>query len=118
MIEGKSETGSLLTSGIAAIFASACCVGPLVLVTVGLGGAWIGYLTVFEPYRWIFVGIAVTALVFAWRRIYRPTAQCKPGEVCAVPGARRAYKVAFWFVVAFVAVAASLPYAAGLFLGD
>lgn len=51
MIEGKAETGSLVTGGVAAIFASACCVGPLVLVSAGIGGAWISYVTLFEPYR-------------------------------------------------------------------
>jgi len=117
MIEGKAETGSLVTGGAAAIFASACCVGPLVLVSAGIGGAWISYVTIFEPYRWIFIGIAVAALVFAWRKIYRPAVQCEPGQVCAVPKTRRAYKVAFWIVTAFVAVAAAFPYGAGLFLG-
>ena len=68
MIKSKAETGSLLTGGIAAVFASACCVGPLVLVGTGLGGAWLAYLTVFEPYRWIFIGIASAALAFAgWK---------------------------------------------------
>ena len=116
MIEGKAETGSLVTGGVAAIFASACCAGPLILVSVGIGGAWIGYLTIFEPYRWILIGIAVAALIFAWRRIYCPVAQCEPGEVCAVPRTRRAYKVAFWIVTAFVTIAAAFPYSAPLFL--
>jgi len=117
MIEGKAETGSLVAGGIAAIFASACCAGPLVLVATGLGGAWLGYLTVFEPYRWIFIGLAVAALVFAWRRIFRPAAQCNPGEACAVPHTRRVFKIAFWFVAAFVAIAAALPYVADLLIG-
>jgi len=104
MIEGKAETGSLVTGGVAAILASVCCAGPLILVSVGIGGAWISYLTILEPYRWIFIGIAGAALVFAWRRIYRPVAQCEPGEVCAVPRTRRAYKVAFWIVTAFAEI--------------
>jgi len=116
MIEGKAETGSLVTGGVAAVFASACCVGPLILVSVGIGGAWISYLTILEPYRWIFIGIAVAALAFAWRRIYRPAAKCEPGQVCAAPRTRRAYKVAFWIVTTFVAVAAAFPYTAPLFL--
>jgi mercuric ion transport protein len=117
MIEGKAETGSLVTSGVAGVFASACCAGPLILVSVGLGGAWVSRLTALTPYRWIFIGIAVAALAFAWRRIYRPAAQCEPGEACAVPRTRRAYKIAFWIVTAFVAVAAAFPYGAELFLG-
>jgi mercuric ion transport protein len=116
MIEGKAETGSLVTGGIAAIFASACCVGPLILVSVGIGGAWISYLTILEPYRWIFIGIAVAALVFAWRKIYRPIAQCEPGEICAVPQTRRVYQIAFWIVTALVALSAAFPYVAPFFL--
>jgi mercuric ion transport protein len=52
---------------------------------LGFSGAWIGNLTVLEPYRPIFIGVALVALFFAWRRIYRPAAACKPGEVCAIP---------------------------------
>lgn len=116
MIEGRAETGSLITGGVAGVFASACCVGPLILFSVGVGGAWVSRLTALTPYRWIFIGIAAAALAFAWRRIYRPPAQCEPGQVCAVPRTRRAYKVAFWIVTVFVAVAAAFPYAAPLFL--
>ena len=112
MIEGKAETGSLVTGGISAIFASACCVGPLILVSVGISGAWISYLTILEPYRWIFIGIALAALAFAWHRIYRPAAQCEPGQVCAVARKRRVYRAAFWMVAAIVVVAAAFPYAA------
>jgi len=117
MIEGKAGTGSLITGGVAGAFASVCCAGPMILVSLGIGGAWVSRLTALTPYRWIFIGIAVAALVFAWRRIYRPAAQCAPGEACAVPRTRRAYKAAFWIVTAFVAIAAAFPYGAGLFLG-
>ena len=49
MSEGRVETGTLITGGFAGILASACCVGPLVLVSLGLGGAWVSTLTVLEP---------------------------------------------------------------------
>ena len=52
----------------AAIAASACCTVPLLLVSLGVGGAWVGSLTAFEPYRPLFVALAVGALGFvAWR---------------------------------------------------
>lgn len=117
MIEGKAETGSLITGGVAGVFASVCCAGPLILVSVGLGGAWVSYLTALTPYRWVFIGIAMVALAFAWKKIYRPAAQCETGEACAVPNTRRAYKIAFWFVTALVAIAAAFPYGMALFLG-
>lgn len=85
-------------------------------MSLGLGGAWVSTLTVLEPYRWIFFGIAMLALFFAWRKIYRPAVQCAPGEACAIPRTRRSYKVAFWIVSAFVGAAAAFPYAASLIL--
>lgn len=36
---------------LGAIAASSCCVLPLVLFSVGIGGAWIGNLTALAPYQ-------------------------------------------------------------------
>jgi mercuric ion transport protein len=107
--------GALAASGLAAILASTCCLGPLVLVALGVSGAWIGNLTLLEPYRPVFIGAALVALFFAGRRIFRPAAACKPGEVCAVPQVRAAYKLVFWIVVALVLVALGFPYVLALF---
>lgn len=113
----EAETGraALVTGGFAALLASTCCLGPLVLVTLGVSGAWIANLTILEPYRPLFLGAALIALFFAYRRIFRPVQDCKPGEVCAVPQARRAYKIVFWIVVALVIVALAFPYVLPLF---
>jgi len=105
----------LVASGAAGVLASVCCVGPLVLVLAGFGGAWVSNLVAFEPYRPFFLAAAVVALGFAWRRIFRPAAACAPGEVCAVPAVRRGQRLAFWLVALFVLAAAVSPYAAPLF---
>ena len=110
----KSAT-ALLAGGLAAILASTCCLGPLVLVSLGISGAWIGNLTVLEPYRPIFIGVALISLFFAARFIFRPTHACQPGEVCAIPGTRRIYKVMFWVCGALVVVAIAYPYVARFF---
>lgn len=115
MSDGKTETGTLVVGGLAGILASACCVGPLILVSLGLGGAWVSTLTVLEPYRWIFFSIAMLALFFAWRKIYRPVEQCEPGQICALPQTRRAYKIIFWTVTALVVIAFASPFFAPLF---
>lgn len=111
----KTGAGALLAGGVAAIAASTCCLGPLVLVTVGFSGAWIGSLTALEPFRPIFIGAALVAMFFAWRRIYRPAAACGPGEVCAVPRVKATYKVLFWIVAGLVLLALTFPYLAPLF---
>lgn len=113
--EKKSTSATLAIGGLAAILASTCCLGPLLLIMLGFSGAWISNLTVLEPYRPIFIGLALAALFFAWKRIFRPAAACKPGEVCAVPQVRTTYKLIFWIVAALVVVALGFPYVLPLF---
>ena len=114
MSEPKNGRGALATGGVAAVLASACCLGPLSW-SRSASSAWIGNLTVLEPYRPIFIGAALIALFFAWRSIFRPAHACKPGDVCAVPQVRTAYKVIFWIVAALVLVALAFPYVLPLF---
>lgn len=111
----KQTRTSLFAGAMAAILASACCLGPLVLVTLGVSGAWIGNLAALEPYRPLFIGVALVAMVFAWRRIFRPVGSCQPDQVCAVPKVKAAYKILFWMVTALVLIAFAFPYVLPLF---
>lgn len=115
MSEAKSGRAALFAGGLAAILASACCLGPLILVSVGLSGAWIGNLTALEPYRPFFIAAALVALFFAWRRIFRPARACGPGEACGLPQIRSTYRIIFWAVAALVVVALGFPYALPMF---
>ena len=111
----SSESVALTTGGVAALLTGACCVVPLLLVSAGLGGAWLANLRLLEPYRWVFIGMGLVALAFAWKRIYRPAAECKPGEVCAVTQVRRGYRIYFWLVVLLLVFMAVYPYLVPLF---
>ena len=115
MTEPQNGRGALFAGGLAALLASTCCLGPLVLIALGFSGAWIGNLTVLEPYRPAFIGAALVALFFAWRRIFRPATDCQPGEVCAVPQVRSTYKLIFWVVSALVLIALVFPYVVPFF---
>lgn len=110
-----ARAGALGLGGLAAVLASTCCLGPLLLVGLGVSGAWIGNLTALEPYRPWFIGTALLALAFAWRRIFRRPQACAPDEVCALPPVRSAYKLIFWVVVVLVLVALLFPYVLPLF---
>ena len=112
---GGSGSTALFAGGLAAILASTCCLGPLILISLGFSGAWIGNLTVLEPYRPFFIVAAVVALFFAGRQIFRPAHLCNPGEVCALPRARRIYQFLFWSCAALVLVALVYPYIARFF---
>ena len=113
---GGGESAALAVGGIAALLVGACCVGPLALVAIGLGGAWLSNLAALDPYRPIFIAIALVSLAFAWRRIYRPAGECRPGEVCSVPAVRKGYKIGFWVVAAVLVVMFGFPYVAPFFL--
>ena len=115
MSRTQTGRGPLFGGGLAAMLASACCLGPLLLVSLGLSGAWIGNLTALEPYRPIFIGAALVAMFFAWKKIFRPAQACQPGEVCAIAQVRTTYKFIFWMVALLVLVALVSPYILPLF---
>lgn len=111
----KGGGSALMVGGLAAILASTCCLGPLILITVGLSGAWIGNLTALEPYRLVFIGVALAALFLARRRIWQSPTVCAPGEICALPQVKSRYRLLFWAVTLLVVIALAFPYAAPWF---
>ncbi len=113
-VKRVSERTALAAGALATLFAGACCLGPLVIVTLGFGGAWLSNLQRFEPYKAVFVAVALAALAWAGWRIYRPAA-CEPGGVCAVPWVRRGYRIAFWLVAVLLAIVLIFPYLAPYF---
>lgn len=90
--------GSLLAGSAAAIGASACCVGPLALVLLGVSGAWGSRLVSLEPLQPVFIAAAMVFFGFAFRRLYQRPPECVPGQACEVPAARRRQRVVFWFL--------------------
>lgn len=114
----RAAKTTLVGGALAAIVASVCCLGPLVLVTVGISGAWISNLSALESYRPVFIGVALVFMAMAYRQIFikarRPEA-CEPGTLCALPETNRMYKVMFWLVSALVLLALAFPYFVPLF---
>ncbi|WP_306131933.1 mercuric transporter MerT family protein [Roseivivax marinus] len=93
-----------LTGLVGALGASSCCVLPLILVSLGVSGAWIGALTALEPLKPLFLTVAILALGWGFRRIYRRRV-CVPGETCSRPMPDRLVKSALWLSTGLVAAA-------------
>lgn len=109
----NTARNTLIGGALAAMAASICCLGPLVLVTIGVSGAWISNLSALEPYRPIFIGVALVFMALAYRQIFVKAAQpetCEPGTLCALPETNRAYRAIFWVVSALVLFALAFPY--------
>ena len=100
---------------LAAIGASVCCVGPLVLLALGIGGAWVNTLTALEPYRWIFITITLGFLGWAFYKLYLVPRKCAPGEVCAVPRVLRNQRIIFWVVTLLLAALIAFPWYGTIF---
>ena len=112
----KPPRGALVASGLAAIVASVCCVGPLLLLTLGISGAWISNLTAFEPYRPIFIAATLVFLGLAFRKLYLVPQPCEPENACAHPTTRRNQRIVFWAVTVVLVILLAFPWYAPLLL--
>ena len=111
----QNGTGFLVAGILSAIGASICCVGPLVLLALGISGAWIGSLPVLEPYRPIFIGLTLLFLGFAFYRLYLVRPACSPESACANPSILKRQRLAFWIVTVLVLGLIAVPWVAPLF---
>lgn len=57
---------------LAAVIGSICCIGPLLLVAVGLGAG----AAVIGKYHWFFVIGAIAVLTWSWVKYFREKARC------------------------------------------
>ncbi len=97
---------------VGALAASACCILPLVLFSLGAGGVWVGRLAALSPYQPYFIGFAALAIAFGFRQVYwRSAAACAEGAACVRPLPRRLVKTALWSAAALIAVASVYPFA-------
>ena len=110
-----SGPGSSIAAGLLAAFgASVCCVVPLALLSLGIGGAWVAHLTALEPLRPFFALFAVGFLALAFRSLYLVPARCEPGATCSDGAVRRRQRVLFWLAGIFILGLLAAPWAAGL----
>ncbi len=122
-----SRTGrkGLLASGsvIGAILASACCILPLVLLSLGIGGAWMSNLTALEPYQPYFLAFTLVMLGIGFYTVYRKPSNACSADVCGTDGycgtplAERVIKIALWSATLLVVLVLAWPYIAPLVLG-
>ena len=108
--EADKRKGWFATGGvIGAVLASACCVAPLMLLTLGISGAWIGTLTALEPYKPYFAIVALVFIGLGFRQVYfkaKPT--CVDGSYCAKPQSALITKTALWIATVLVVLALTI----------
>jgi mercuric ion transport protein len=100
-----------------ALAASSCCILPLVLFGIGVGGAWIGNFTQLAPYQPYFIAATIACLGYGYWLVYRPSKiACAADEVCARPIPNRLIKLGLILATALVFAAISFNVFASLLL--
>lgn len=110
-----NEKSSLVTGVLAAIGASVCCVLPLVLVMLGIGGSWVSTLTAMAPYRPIFIGLTALFLGLAFYQLYFSPKVCAPDRPCADQAVLKRRRLLFWIVAGLVLGLLAVPWLVPLF---
>lgn len=115
--DGNGRSRWFATGGIiGAVLASSCCIVPLVLVTLGVSGAWIGSLTALEPYNLYFVVVTLAFLAGGfWHVYFRQKPDCADDSYCARPESSLITKSALWGATILVVLAMTLQWWAPLF---
>jgi mercuric ion transport protein len=117
----RGEVGRQRLIAVGGIFgalaASSCCIVPLILFSVGIGGAWIGNLTALAPYKPIFVAGTAGLLGYGFYLVYwKPRRACAEGAACARPISNRLVQLALWIATVLVIAALAFDYIAPLLL--
>jgi mercuric ion transport protein len=98
----------LAFAGALSLLASACCVLPLLLVSLGLSAAWLVPVRTFTSYWPLLIVGAIGALVFARRRIACERASCASNGTVA-------HTLVFWSIVTWTGLVLLTPVIAPLF---
>ena len=101
---------------LGAVLASSCCVVPLVLVSLGMSGIWIGNLTALEPYKPYFVIVTLACLAGGfWHIYFHRKPDCIDGSYCARPESALFTKAVLWLATIIVVFAVTPQWWAPLF---
>ncbi|MER9647969.1 mercuric transporter MerT family protein [Mesorhizobium sp. M0199] len=116
---GEAGRQRLIAVGgiLGALAASSCCIVPLILFSLGIGGAWIGNLTALAPYKPFFVTGTAGLLGYGFYLVYwKPRRACADGAACARPIPSRFVQLALWIATVLVLAAFAFDYIAPLLL--
>lgn len=104
--------GTLVAGVLTAVASSVCCVAPVVLLGIGIGGAWINILTALEPLRPVFIGLTLLFLGLTFRKLYVNPQACIPGTPCSDPRRVKRQRGMFWVVTVLVLTLLAVPWVA------
>lgn len=97
----RAAAASVIAAGVA----SACCLGPVVLVLLGVGAFGASFAAL-EPYRPVVLAVTLALLGVAFYSAYRPAGGAR---VCT-PASQRRAKLSVWLATLLVLALVTFPY--------
>jgi mercuric ion transport protein len=98
---------------ISALAATSCCILPVALFGLGIGGAWIGNFTQLAPYQPCFIAATLAFIGSGYWLVYRSgKLACADGEACARPLPNKLVRFSLIAATAIVIVAWGFDYVA------
>lgn len=107
---GKFSVPAIMAAALAAIGASICCVVPLMLVLLGISGAWVANLTALDPYRLWFTAATSLSLTAAYWSLYGPASCCRTDGACVDERILARRRRLLWIATAVIALLLLFPY--------
>jgi mercuric ion transport protein len=101
---------------LAAIGASACCVGPFLFLSLGIGGAWMSTLTAMEPARPFFIILTLAFMALGYRKLYLTPSGCEESGSCTNSVAQHKQRLVFWLGSALILMLLALPWLVPFFI--
>ena len=106
----KSPLTAILGASLAAVGASICCVAPLILVLLGVSGAWIGNLTALDAWRPWFSVATLACLAWAYWSLYGSASGCRTEGSCVDLSVLRRRRRWLWIATCVIALLLLFPY--------
>jgi mercuric ion transport protein len=97
---------------VGALGIASCCLLPLVLLSLGLGGAWMGSLAALTPFKPLFIIVTATLLGYGHYLVYFASNKaCAESGTCPTPATTRWMQLILWGATALALAGLGIEYA-------
>jgi len=114
------KTFNWATAGgiVGALGIASCCLLPLILLGLGLGGAWMSSLAALTPFKPVLIVLTATLLGYGNYVVYfAPKSACVDGGACQTPATTRWMKLVLWGATALALAGLGIEYVEPYLIG-
>ena len=106
----KSIWGALIGALGSSFLASLCCIGPLLVIALGVGGTGATYVTFFAPYRPYIIVLVVLSLGYSFYKLYIKPPSYEVDATCISPKMCFIQRGIFWIIAILSVLLLAFPW--------